>query len=317
MKISIIGTGGVGGYFGGKLANAGFDVHFIARGRHLEAMRKNGLVVKSIHGDFVLAKVSASDRMEDIAGSALVILGVKSWQVESIAKEIAPYTGPETTVLPLQNGVLAAKELAMHIGKENILNGICRIFSQIESPGVICHFAVEPAIIFGECDNRHTSRIDEIKAMFDTAGFASKIPDDIDVELWKKFIAICSSALLALTRSNYGEIRQLPPARRLMRDLFIEIYTLSQKIGIGIESGFVDKTMAFIDSFPPETTSSLTRDVWEGRPSEIEYQNGTVVRLGEQYGVPTPINRFIYECILPMEVKHKAQDKIQDTRFEM
>ncbi len=307
MKIAIIGAGGVGGYFGGKLAKAGYDVTFLARGEHLIAIQQKGLTVKSILGDFAIDNVKVTDRIDTIGFTDLVILGVKAWQVRDISKELLTIIKKDTTVLPLQNGVMAAEELRENINQVNIVGGLCRIISKIEAPGVINHFGVEPSILFGELDNTGTERIDLIKAMFDKAGISSKISEDITADLWKKFIGICVSGLLAVTKTTYGELRELMETRQLMIELLNEIYLLSQKIGIKIEPGFVGKTVSVIDSFPYGSTSSLTRDVLEGRPSEIEYQNGAVVRLGEKYGVDTPVNRFVYTSILPMEMKARKK----------
>jgi 2-dehydropantoate 2-reductase len=303
MKIAIIGSGGVGGYFGGKMANAGFDVTFLARGEHLKMIMEKGLTVKSILGDFHVETVKATDRIQKIGISDLIILAVKAWQIDEISLELKTIVGENSTILPLQNGVMAVEELKVHFNGKNILSGLCKIFSKIESPGVISHFGVTPTILFGEVDNSNTRRIQNIKELFDTSGINSEIPADINAEVWKKFIPICVSGLLAITKTTYGELRQLKETRHMMIDLLTEIYLLSQKIGIQIEPDFVDKCIAIIDTYPFETTSSLTRDVWEGKPSEIEYQNGTVVRLGQQYGIETPINRFVYNCILPMELK--------------
>jgi len=307
MQITIIGTGGVGGYFGGRLAQAGNNVTFIARGEHLKAIQEKGLVVRSIKGDFTVTNTEATDSIALAKPADLVLICVKAWQVKDVAKQLASTLKPDTIVLPLQNGVLAADELAEFIPKQHIVKGLCRIFSLIEAPGIINHVAVEPTIIFGEVDNTSTPRILQLSNAFTYAGITSKVAKDIDADLWKKFISICVSAQLALTRSTYGELRELPLARNMMISLIEEIYRLSQKIGINIEPDFPQKAMAFIDTFPHSTTSSLTRDVWEGKPSEIEYQNGTVVKLAEKFGIETPINRFLYECILPMELKARKQ----------
>jgi len=160
--------------------------------------------------------------------------------------------------------------------------------------------------VFGELNNAETERIHRIKALFDAAGIHSKISGDITADLWKKFIAICVSGLLAVTKTTYGELRELKETRQLMIELLQEIYELSQKIGIHIDAGYVTKAVSQIDAFPYESTSSLTRDVWEGKPSEIEYQNGTVVKLAEKYGVSVPVNRFVYSSILPMEIRARA-----------
>ena len=160
---------------------------------------------------------------------------------------------------------------------------------------------LEPIIVCGETNNTISSRIIKVREICDNAGIQCRVTENILRELWGKFIAICVSALLAVTRSTYGEVRELKETRQLMQDLLTEIYALSVKMAIPLEADIVEKTMGIIDSYPYDLTSSLTRDVWEGRPSEIEYQNGSVVKLGEKYNVETPVNRFIYNCILPME----------------
>ncbi len=303
MKIAIIGSGGAGGYFGGKLAKAGFDVSFLARGEHLAALKENGLFIKSILGDFHVDPVFATEKIQETGLADLIILGVKAWQIKEIASVLRPIIHNDTIVLPLQNGVMAVDELSEKIDRSNILGGLCRIISKIESPGVINHFGITPTIIFGEIDKSETKRAQELLNIFERSGINAHISPDIDSELWKKFIAICLSGLLALTKTTYGELREIKETRQLMIELLNEVYQLSQKVGINIEADFLDKTISYVDTFPYDSTASLTRDVWEGKPSEIEYQNGTVVRLGEKYGVDTPVNRFIYKCILPMEIK--------------
>lgn len=303
MKIAIIGAGGVGGYFGGKLAKNENDVTFLARGEHLKAIQKNGLKVKSISGDFLINPAKATDKISEIGMVDLVILGVKAWQLKEMANEIKPMINGHTVVLPLQNGVLATEELASSIDSKNIIGGLCKIISKIESPGIINHFGVEPNIVIGEINGIKNKNLDLINQTLKDAGIDSKISRDFSADLWKKFIAICVSGLLAVTRSNYGEVRELKETRDLMEKLLTEIYLVSQKAGINLKPDIVEKTLAFIDTYPYNSSSSLTRDVWEGKPSEIEYQNGTVVKFGKKYGIKTPVNEFIYNCILPMEAR--------------
>jgi len=307
MKIAIVGSGGVGGYFGGRLALANHDVTFIARGEHLEKIRRDGLHIKGVSGEFCIKPVKATDRFDEAGIVDLIILGVKAWQVKDISRDIKPMTGPDTVIIPLQNGILAAEEIKSEIKGDNVLGGVARIMSRIESPGVITHFGIEPMIIFGELDNKRSDRVLKIKQVFDDAGINSKIADNIQAELWKKLIQICVGGLLAVTHSTYGEIRDLNETRTLIRELLEEIYNLSQKAGVPIKKDFVDAALNYIDTLPYDSASSLTRDVWEGKPSEIEYQNGTVVRLGEKYRIPTPVNRFIYYTILPQERKARGK----------
>ena len=307
MKIAVIGAGGVGGYFGGRLAKANFDVTFLARGEHLREIQQHGLRVKSVNGDFIVENAQATDSIRKIGFTDIIILATKAWQVRSISHELASIIKKDTIVLPLQNGVLTAEELAENIPAANIMGGLCKIVSKVESPGVIHHFALDPVVIFGEFDSRETERVELLKSVFYKAEINSIISDDITADLWKKFIAICVSGLLAVTKTNYGELRELKETRQLMTELIREIFVLSQHLKINIEPEFPDKLISVIDTYPHETTSSLTRDVWDGKPSEIEYQNGTVVRFGEKYGVDTPVNRFVYNCILPMEIKARKR----------
>ena len=282
MKIAVIGAGGVGGYFGAKLVQAGHDVTFIARGEHLKAIKSRGLIVKSIDGDFEVEHIKTSDKISDIDNPDLVIVAVKAWQIKELREEIKKVLKDETLILPLQNGVLAADELAETIDKKHILGGLCRIISKIEAPGVIRHIGVNPTIVFGELDKAKTGRVNKIHELFKSAGIESKISEDIEADLWRKFISICVSGLLAISNTTYGELREIKETRQLMIDLIKEIFALSQKIGVNLEADFIEKTLSFIDTFPYDSTASLTRDVWEKRPSEIEYQNGAVVRLGDR-----------------------------------
>jgi 2-dehydropantoate 2-reductase len=307
MKIAIIGTGGVGGYFGGKLANAGNDVTFLARGEHLNSIQKNGLLIKSFQGDIRINPIKATGKMEDLGSPDLIVLGIKAWQIKEVAKALPQIMHDNSIILPLQNGISAAEELKEFINPANIVGGLCRIISKIGSPGIIHHMGVDPILTLGELDNSKTTRVQRLKEIFDMSGVNARLADDIYTELWKKFISICAGGLLAVTRSTYGEIRELAPTRNMMIGLLREIYGLSQKAGIKIDPEFVDSAVSLIDLFPYDSSSSLARDVWEGKPSEIEYQNGTVVRLGEEFGFETPINRFIYYTILPMEIRARKK----------
>ncbi|MBR8538091.1 2-dehydropantoate 2-reductase [Carboxylicivirga sediminis] len=306
MNIAIIGTGGVGGYFGAKLAQAGNNVTFVARGQHLKAIQANGLHVKSINGDVILKDVQVTDCITNIKAADLVITAVKAWQIKEIRNDIRDIIHDKSIVLPLQNGVLAAEELSEVIDAKNIMGGLCRIISKIEAPGVINHFGVQPEIVFGELDRQESERMMLLSSLFEQAGINYKASRDIEADVWKKFISICVSALLAVTKTTYGEMCELKETYQMMTELLNEIYLVSQKAGVNIKPDFIDKTISFIKSFPYDSTSSLTRDVLEGKPSEIDYQNGTVVRLAEKYGVDVPVNRFIYNCVLPMELKARG-----------
>lgn len=307
MKIAIIGTGGVGGYFGGKLAMAGSDVTFLARGEHLKALQQNGLRIKSIKGDFKIDPIKVTDNIKTIGFADLVIIALKSWQIKEIITDLIEIVNQNTTILPLQNGIFTADELKEQFDQNNVIGGSCRIFSKIESPGIINHFDSDPKIILGELNNSKTERIYKIESVLNHAGIETTISDNIQTDLWRKFIIVCVSGLLAVTKTTHGELRELKVTRQLMIELLTEIYNLSKKVGIQIETNYLEKAISLIDSFSYDNTGSLTRDVWKGKPSEIEYQTGTVVRLAEKYGIDVPINRFVYSCILPMEIKARKQ----------
>ena len=301
MKFAIVGTGGVGGYFGAKLTAAGYEVTFIARGEHLRAIQTNGLRVKSINGDFTVKPAKATSNIAEVGVVDVVFVCLKAWQVRDMASQLKPMVGDGTVVIPLQNGVMATDELREVLGEKAVIRGLCRIFSKVEAYGVIHHFGVDPTVIFGENSNEQTDRVLRIKEAFTKAAVTAIVPRDIEAEAWKKFLFICSSGLLAVCRSPYGAVRELAETRQLLVDLFTETYEVARAKGVNLKPDIIEKTMAMIDTFDYDTTSSLTRDVMEGKPSEVEYQNGTVVRLGAKYGVPTPVNQFVYSCILPME----------------
>ncbi len=303
MKTAIIGSGGVGGYFGAKLAQAGNEVTFLARGAHKEAMQTHGLKVKSVNGDFEVKNIKVTDQIKEIGQVDLIIIAVKAWQIKELREELNSILHDETLIIPLQNGVMAADELKEVISGKQVLGGVCRIISKIESPGVIHHIGIEPTILFGAFNKEENPTIQKVKAAFDQAGINSRISRDIEADLWKKFIGICVSGLLAVTHTTYGECRELPETRQMMIDLLTEIYHLASAKGVDLKADIVEKTITAIDAYPYKSTSSLTRDVMEGKPSEIEYQNGTVVKLGKELGVEVPVNRFVYSCVLPREIK--------------
>jgi 2-dehydropantoate 2-reductase len=301
MKITIIGSGGVGGYFGARLAQAGNDICFVARGAHLEAMQTRGLMLKSILGDVQIGRARFVSTLAESGPADLILVAVKAWQVAELAPQIAGLLGAGTLVLPLQNGVLATEELTAALPAEQVLSGLCRIISYVEAPGVIRHTAVEPSIVYGFRDPALNVKAAPLKTLFEQAGIKARCSADIEADLWKKFIAICVSGYLALTRSTYGELRSCKETRATMQALFEEVAMVGRRSGVVIEEDFVARTMAVIDTFPPETTASLTRDIWEGKPSELDYQNGAVVRLADKLGVDVPVNRFIYHSLLLME----------------
>ena len=303
MKIVVIGAGGVGGYFGGKLAKAGYDISFIVRGKNLEAIKKNGLQIKSINGDFTVFPFATSE-FDPVKNADLVILGIKSWQIIDIAKSIKPLLSTNTMVLPLQNGADNADKLLSVLNSENVIAGLCRIVSKIEEPGIINHFAYEPEIIFAENKNEKTGRIQLLKSTFDKAGFKNSISDNIHLDIWRKFLFITTiSGMGALTRSVLGEIRENVFLKQKMYETAEEIVIIANEKGIALNKSDIDKIFAVIDNLNFHTTSSLQRDMMESKPSELDNFNGFIVNKGKELGIDTPVNSFIYQCLLLQENK--------------
>jgi 2-dehydropantoate 2-reductase len=300
MRIVIFGTGGVGGYFGGRLAQAGEDVTFIARGEHLRAIRTNGLRVDSSLGDFVINPARATDDVGDVGEVDLVILGVKAWQVPDAARAIRPIVGATTTVVPLQNGVEAVPQLVAELGPENVIGGLCRIVSYVVAPGHVRHAGFTPTIIIGELDNRRSERIEQIAQVFQHAGLDTTVAPDIQVALWTKFLFIASfSGVGAMADAPAGVLRSDPKWRAYMLKAMEEIYALAHAQGVNLPSDSVAKVMAAVDGLPEDATSSMQRDIVAGKPSELDSQNGAVVRMSLAAGLASPTHTLIYETLRP------------------
>ncbi len=301
MKIAVIGAGAVGGYFGGRLAEHGFDVCFLARGATLAALRTEGLRLKSPRGDAAL-RVRATGDPAAIGPVDTVLVGVKAWQVPEVAPTLRPLLGADTCVLPLQNGVEAPAQLAAALGEQHVLGGMCRIISRLLAPGHVEHLGAEPTIALGELDNRKSARLERLRDTLARAGITAVIPPDIDVVLWEKFLLIAAmSGVGAVTRAPAGVLREMPETRAMLAGAMREIAAVAAARGVAMTADAVDRTLAFIDTLPAESTASMQRDLMEGRPSELDYQNGAVVRLGREAGVETPLNRFLYHSLLAME----------------
>jgi len=304
MRIVVFGTGGVGGYFGGRLAHAGEEVTFIARGEHLRAIEAKGLRVDSPGGDFVVHPARATDDANEVGATDLVILGVKAWQVPEAARAIKPLVGPNTTVLPLQNGVDAVPQLVAALGSENVIGGLCRIVSFVYEPGHIRHAGFAPSVIIGELDNKRTDRIVAIEQLFKRAGVDITVAPDIQVALWTKFLFIASfSGVGAMANAPAGVLRTDPQWRTQMLRAMEEIYALAHARGINLPPNSVDAVMASVNSLPEDATSSMQRDIAAGKPSELESQNGAVVRMAYESGIDAPTHELIYHTlrILPSQ----------------
>jgi 2-dehydropantoate 2-reductase len=307
MRIAIFGTGGVGGYFGGRLAQAGEEVTFIARGEHLRAIKETGLKVESLSGDFVVYPATATDDVNDVGAVDLVIVGVKAWQVPAAARVMQPMVGSQTTVLPLQNGVDAAGELAAEPGADRVIGGLCKIVSFMVGPGHIRHAGFAPSVVIGEMNNRRSERIVAIHEVFSHAGIDTAIADDIQVSLWMKFLFIASfSGMGAIANAPAGRLRSDPELRAQMLKAMEEIRALAQARGISLPLDAIDTVMAGVNGLPEEATSSMQRDIAAGKPSELESQNGAVVRMARESNIEVPTHEFIYQTLKPMEENARA-----------
>jgi 2-dehydropantoate 2-reductase len=296
MRIAIFGTGGVGGYFGGRLAQAGEDVTFIARGEHLRAIQVQGLRIESRTGDFVIFPATATDDVTAVGEVDLVVVGVKAWQVPEAARAMKPLVGSKTTVLPLQNGVDAAAQLVNELGFESVIGGLCRIVSYIVEPGHILHAGFKPSIIIGELDNQQTERIKRVEQVFKRAGVEITVAADIQVALWTKLLFIASfSGIGAVADAPAGVLRSDPKWRAQMVSAMEEIYALAHARGVKLPANSIDTVMAAVDALPEDATSSMHRDIAAGKPSELESQNGAVVRMARESGIDAPTHALIYQ----------------------
>ena len=308
MRIAVFGAGGIGGYLGGRLAQAGEEVAIIARGEHLKAIREHGLRVDSIKGDFVFRPSIATDNPAEVGPVDVVILGVKAWQVPEAAEGLRPMIGQETCVLPIQNGVEAHSQLAAVLGKESSLVGIGGIVSFIEGPGHIRHTGAEPYVRFGEVDDQSSTRTGRLLQAFEQAGVKADIPLNIQAALWQKMMFICAgSGVGAVTRVPVGEWRSLPQTWELAKQIVQEADSVARALGVLVLGDEVEAAIAQLEGMPPNATSSMQRDIMEGHPSELEFQIGAVVRIGQEVGVPTPVNAFIYYSLLPQELKARGE----------
>ena len=302
MRVAIYGAGGLGGFYGARLARAGNDVAFIARGAHLAAMRERGLRVSSPLGDMHLPEPAATDNPADIGPVDLVLVAVKTWQIPEVAAAMGPLLGERTMVLPFLNGVEASDELAAAVGAGRVLGGLSKVFSRIEAPGVIHHFTPNVFVAFGELDGADSGRTRMLLDMFSAAGVEAETSPAIRVELWKKLLLVSSWAGLgALARSPMGVLREQPGTRALIDRSMDEGLAVARAMGHAVDAAYKDEMWAFYGAMPAGATASMQRDVMDGRPSELDAWNGAICRFGARVKVETPVHVFTYHTLLPME----------------
>ena len=299
MRVAIMGTGGVGGYFGARLARGGCEVTFIARGAHLAAIRKDGLKVESPLGDMHLADAQATDDPAAVGAVDLVLFGVKLWDTETAARATAPLVGADTAVISLQNGVRKDEILRAVLGERSVMGGACYIAAQIAAPGVIRHSGTLAKIIFGEYGGKRSPRAEAILDACVRAGIDAQLSADIRRAIWEKFVFLASmSGVTATMRMPIGPIRSNPQTRAFLHDALREAVAVARAEGVQLPADYADDRLAFGDSLPATMTSSMHNDLERGNRLEVEGLSGDVVARGRAAGVPTPVHRAIYDILV-------------------
>ena len=300
MRIAVIGAGGVGGAFGAALAKAGADVTFVARGAHLAAMRDKGLRIESPRGDLHLVPTQATDDPASIGVVDLVLFCVKLWDVESAGAAIRPLVGPETAVIPLQNGIDASERLSPILGSNAVMGGVAQISATIAEPGLIRQTGTFMRLIFGELDGRITPRGQAFLELCQRAGFDATLSDQIETELWMKFILLASNAAMtAATRQPIGKLRNDPDIAPYFAAAFQEVADLGRAKGIALPADAVERILKGIQGQPPAMMASMAVDLIRGNRIELPWLSGKVVQLGRELGVPTPVHSLLYAILKP------------------
>lgn len=301
MKIVVMGAGALGGYFGGRLAQAGHEVWLIARGAHLKAMREDGLRIVSPKGDAHVKNIRATSDPGEPGPAEIVLFTVKNRDVETAAEAIRPALGTATMVVTCQNGITAWERLGAVIGREHVLPGVARIPGEVSAPGVVRHTAELDMLLFGEPDGAHSARCETLRDVLADAGTTPVIARNVLHELWSKFCAQSALAsLTTLTRLDIGPLRSNEVSARLFRDAIAEAYAVGRAAVPDLPDDTPQVNWDFVMRFPPHMHASMLDDLNRGKPLEHEYLSGDVVRLGERYGVPTPIHSVLYAALKPI-----------------
>ncbi len=298
MKIVVLGSGGVGGYFGARLAASGADVTFIARGGHLQAMQRDGLKLLSANGDLTLKPVKATDDISSIGHADLVMIAVKLWSTDDAAQSIAPLMGPNSAVVSWQNGVVAEDILIKHYGNERVIGGVSNIAALIEAPGVIRHNGTMARLIFAELDGKPSKRIDAFAALCKQANIDHVVSDDITRAIWQKFIFLASfSGMTCATRLPIGPVRSDPETRAMLKAALEEVVAIGRAKGVSLPNDQAEQSLAWADNLPPTMVASMLGDLNRGNRLELSWLSGNVVKLGEELGIATPVHKFIYTVL--------------------
>lgn len=293
MKIAIVGVGGVGGVFGAALAEAGNDVHLIARGPHLEALRTDGLRItgaREIH----VKPVNATDTPADIGPCDVVLLTVKLWSLQEVAATLAPLLHEDTAIVTLQNGVEAPDMLSEIVDKKHVMGGVAEVSAAIEGPGVVGLHSPYARLRFGELDGSDSPRGQALEAACTDAGVEAELSSDIQTALWRKFMLLVPmSGFTSVTRSTFGAVCGDPDTRALIEECLREIMAIAQAKGIAVSADDVGRIMSFLGNMPPQGRASMAIDLDRGNRLELPWLSGAVVRFGREMGIPTPVNSFI------------------------
>lgn len=299
MRVAIMGAGGIGGVLGARLQSAGNEVHFIARGAHLDAMRNDGLRLTSDHGDVHHSTVNAVDNASAVGPCDVVVFAVKMPDAPAAAQAIKPLVGADTLVVPYLNGVEATSILSEALDPQSVAGGIAYVSAVIDRPGVVRQTGTIQRFVHGELDGRKSDRILAWHNALDAVGIESVVTEQIDREIWQKFVLLSSfSGLTAMTRRAIGEVRTHPDVRNMLTSAIGEAVSVANANGIRFSDDIAERTTALIDSMPASMKSSMQEDLERGKPLELQWLSGAVVRLGAAKGVDTPIHRSICNALI-------------------
>ncbi len=299
MKIVVMGSGGLGGLYGARLAHAGCDVTFVARGEHLAAMKRNGLLIENeALGNLHLPKVNVVEDPSAAGPADLVIIAVKLWGTEAAARAVKPIVGQDTAVLSLQNGVTKDDILRAEFGEKAVMGGVAYVATHIARPGVICQTGKLQRLVFGEYDGRRSARAETLLAHLLRAGIQAELSDDIRRTLWEKYSFLVGlSGTTATMRMPIGAIRKNPQTRAFLFEILKETVAVGRALGVALPENYAEDRLAFADSVPESMTSSMHHDLERGNPLEVAWLSGGVVQLGQKAGVPTPANRAVWDIL--------------------
>jgi 2-dehydropantoate 2-reductase len=298
MQITVMGTGGVGGYFGARLASAGHDVTFIARGKQLAALREHGLRIESPRGNLHLRDLKVTDTPAQAGATDLVLFGVKLWDTESAAEAIKPLLRENTAVVSFQNGVVKDEVLRGVLGDAHVVGGVCYIAATIAEPGLIRHSGAMQKLVFGEYDGTRSERVTRFHDACVEAGIDVELSGDIRRAIWEKFVFLVGlSGATSTVRTPIGPIRALARSRGFLRGLMDEAVQVARAEGVSLPQDYADDRMAFCDQVPATMTSSMHHDLERGGRLEVQWLSGDVVARGERLGVAVPCNRAVFDIL--------------------